>query len=94
VSLPRLRGEEVSPADAFAREKLDHMEILGARLQIVPSEDGRMTVKLTRDMVEAARVIAERTGVLDGSAEERGLARRVSRYGHEVPRNVRRHAAA
>jgi len=49
-------------SDAFAREKLDHMRILGARLQIVESDGGRMTEKLTRDMVEAARVIAERTG--------------------------------
>jgi cysteine synthase A len=38
------------------------MQILGARLQIVPSESGRMTEKLTRDMIEAARVIAEETG--------------------------------
>lgn len=45
-------------SDAFAREKLDHMAILGAKLTIVPSESGRMTEKLTRDMVEAARVIA------------------------------------
>jgi cysteine synthase A len=49
-------------SDAFAREKLDHMQILGARLQIVPSDGGRMTEKLTRDMIEAARVIAEETG--------------------------------
>ena len=49
-------------SDAFSREKLDHMEILGARLEIVPSEEGRMTEKLTRDMIEAARVIAERDG--------------------------------
>jgi cysteine synthase A len=48
-------------SDAFAREKLEHMKILGARLQIVPSESGRMTAELTRDMVEAARIIAERT---------------------------------
>ncbi len=48
-------------SDAFAREKLDHMKILGAKLQIVPSESGRMTEKLTRDMVEAARIIAEQT---------------------------------
>jgi cysteine synthase A len=48
-------------SDAFAREKLEHMKILGARLQIVPSESGRMTEKLTRDMIEAARVIAETT---------------------------------
>jgi cysteine synthase A len=49
-------------SDAFAREKLEHMKILGARLQIVRSESGRMTEKLTRDMVEAARVIAVETG--------------------------------
>ncbi|HEY7608616.1 MAG TPA: cysteine synthase family protein, partial [Alphaproteobacteria bacterium] len=49
-------------SDAFAPEKLDHMRILGARLEIVPSESGRMTEKLTRDMVEAARVVAEKTG--------------------------------
>ena len=49
-------------SDAFAREKLEHMEILGAKLQIVRSESGRMTEKLTRDMIEAARIIAEETG--------------------------------
>jgi cysteine synthase A len=48
-------------SDAFAREKLDHMRILGAQLQIVPSDGGRMTEKLTRDMIEAARVIAAET---------------------------------
>jgi len=48
-------------SDAFAREKLEHMKILGARLQIVRSESGGMTEKLTRDMIEAARVIAVRT---------------------------------
>ena len=49
-------------SDAFSLEKLDHMRILGAGLQIVPSEGGGMTGKLTRDMVEAARVITEQTG--------------------------------
>jgi cysteine synthase len=49
-------------SDAFAREKLDHMKILGARLEIVRSESGRMTEKLTRDMIEAARIIAEKPG--------------------------------
>lgn len=49
-------------SDAFAREKLDHMTILGARLQVVRSENGRMTEKLTRDMIEAARAIAVDTG--------------------------------
>lgn len=49
-------------SDAFSQEKLDHMRILGAQLQIVSSESGGMTEKLTRDMVEAARVITEETG--------------------------------
>jgi cysteine synthase A len=49
-------------SDAFAREKLDHMAILGAHLQIIPSPGGGMTEKLTRDMIEAARVVHESTG--------------------------------
>ncbi|WP_306225709.1 PLP-dependent cysteine synthase family protein [Bosea beijingensis] len=49
-------------SDAFAREKLTHMRLLGAELTIVPSEAGRMTEKLTKDMIETARVIAAETG--------------------------------
>jgi cysteine synthase len=49
-------------SDAFAREKLDHMKILGAKLQIVRSESGGMTEKLTRDMIEAASIIAQKPG--------------------------------
>ncbi len=49
-------------SDAFAAEKLDHMRALGAEVTAVKSEDGRMTAKLTRDMIEVARGIRERTG--------------------------------
>lgn len=49
-------------SDAFAREKLDHMRILGATLQVIPSESGHMTEKLTKDMIAAAGIIAENTG--------------------------------
>ncbi|MGE5200675.1 MAG: PLP-dependent cysteine synthase family protein [Acidobacteriota bacterium] len=52
----------VVSSDAFAQEKLDHMRILGAELEIVHSESGGMTEKLTRDMVAAAGVIAAKTG--------------------------------
>jgi cysteine synthase A len=52
----------VVSSDAFSQEKLDHMKILGATLQIVRSTSGGMTEKLTRDMVEAARIITEQTG--------------------------------
>jgi cysteine synthase A len=53
---------QIVTSDAFAREKLDHMKILGARLEIVRSESGRMTEKLTRDMIETAGIIAKKTG--------------------------------
>jgi cysteine synthase A len=49
-------------SDAFSQEKLDHMQLLGATLQIIKSDGGGMTEKLTRDMIEAARVVAEETG--------------------------------
>jgi cysteine synthase len=49
-------------SDAFAREKLDHMRILGARLTVVASDGGRMTEKLTRDMIEIARGLTAETG--------------------------------
>ncbi|HTK53481.1 MAG TPA: PLP-dependent cysteine synthase family protein [Gemmatimonadaceae bacterium] len=52
----------VVTSDAFAQEKLDHMALLGARLRILKSESGRMTERLTRDMIEAARIITEETG--------------------------------
>src|SRR5579871_2486341 len=48
-------------SDAFAREKLDHMQILGARLEVIPSDSGRMTEELTRKVIEAARVITRET---------------------------------
>lgn len=49
-------------SDAFAREKLDHMAILGAKLTVIPSDSGKMTEKLTRDMIATAGVIAGQTG--------------------------------
>ena len=48
-------------SDAFSKEKLDHMRLLGAKLTVVSSDSGRMTEKLTRDMIEAARAITEET---------------------------------
>ncbi|MBJ6126623.1 PLP-dependent cysteine synthase family protein [Microvirga splendida] len=53
---------DVVTSDAFSREKLDHMRLLGATLHIVESDGGRMTEKLTRDMIEQARIIAEAKG--------------------------------
>jgi cysteine synthase A len=49
-------------SDAFAAEKLAHMRVLGARLQVIESESGRMTEKLTKDMIAAAQRVAAETG--------------------------------
>lgn len=49
-------------SDAFAAEKLAHMEALGAQLEVIPSDSGRMTEKLTRDMVARAGAIAAGSG--------------------------------
>jgi cysteine synthase A len=49
-------------SDAFSVEKRTHMAALGAELTIVQSHGGGMDEALTRNMVEAARKIAEATG--------------------------------
>lgn len=49
-------------SDAFSKEKLDHMRLLGAKVTIVPSDNGEQTEKLTKDMIREAHAIAEKTG--------------------------------
>lgn len=58
------RGYHLSivTSDAFSAEKRNHMAALGAELTIVPSVGGGMDETLTRNMIEAARRITERTG--------------------------------
>jgi len=47
-------------SDAFSRDKLKHMQALGAKLTLVPSEGGLTTRKLILDMIEAAKKISDR----------------------------------
>jgi cysteine synthase A len=49
-------------SDAFSKEKLDHMRLLGADLTIIPSDNGKQTEALTRSMIRQAHVIADQTG--------------------------------
>lgn len=49
-------------SDAFSKEKLDHMRLLGANLTIVPSDNGQQTEKLTKDMISTAHGIADKLG--------------------------------
>ena len=61
-------------SDAFAREKLDHMRILGATLHVVRSDEGRMTEKLTRDLVDCL------TTLKDLDRAERVLTTEIDRF--------------
>ena len=49
-------------SDAFSAEKRNHMAAFGASLTIIESDGGGMDAALTRNMIEAARDITERTG--------------------------------
>ncbi len=49
-------------SDAFSLQKRDHMRAFGAELTLVKSVDGGMDEALTRNMIELARQIRERTG--------------------------------
>jgi len=67
VSLALICGVKGYPlhivtSDAFSIEKRDHMRALGANLTLVKSDDGGMDEALTRNMIETARQIRERTG--------------------------------
>jgi cysteine synthase A len=49
---------KIVTSDAFSAEKRAHMQALGAELTLVPSEGGRTTKKLIREMIEVAREIS------------------------------------
>lgn len=67
VSLALVCAAEQHPlhlvsSDAFSKEKLDHVRLLGADLTINPSDNGKQTEALTRSMIRQAHVIAYQTG--------------------------------
>ena len=49
-------------SDAFSDEKLAHMRALGAGLEIVKSENKRITAELVKTMIEASRQLSLRPG--------------------------------
>ncbi|HXW57166.1 MAG TPA: cysteine synthase family protein [Candidatus Cybelea sp.] len=46
-------------SDGFAREKLQTMRLFGADLQIIPSQNGKLTPELFRTMIDRARQLSE-----------------------------------
>ena len=53
---------EIVYSDAFSDEKRRTMQAFGANVTDVPSESGRITQTLVREMIETARIIGERPG--------------------------------
>jgi cysteine synthase A len=49
-------------SDAFSAEKRDHMRALGAAVEVIPSEDGRITRDLIRAMMARAEELAAAPG--------------------------------
>ena len=49
-------------SDAFSDEKLAHMQALGAELQIVKSDNKRITAELVKTMIEASRKLSLQPG--------------------------------
>jgi cysteine synthase A len=46
-------------SDAFAKEKLQTMKAFGANLEIIPSENGLITAKLIKSLIERARELSK-----------------------------------
>src|SRR5688500_1528939 len=46
-------------SDAFAKEKLQTMKAFGAELEIIPSENGLITAKLIKSLVDRARELSK-----------------------------------
>ncbi len=69
-------------SDAFSDEKLAHMQALGAKLEIVRSDNKRITAELVKTMIEASRQLslkphhfwADQFNNLDVLAGYRGMA--------------------
>lgn len=49
-------------SDAFAAEKLQTMKAFGAELEIFPSDNGKITAQLMKDMIARAKVLSEEPG--------------------------------
>lgn len=72
-------------SDAFAAEKLAHMRVLGADLTVIESDSGRMTEKLTKDMITRAHAVAAATGgYLTDQMKNRGQLAAYTKMADEI----------
>ena len=49
---------KIVSSDAFAQEKLDTMRAFGAELDIVPSDKGKITAQLIKEMIRRTKILA------------------------------------
>lgn len=52
----------VVSSDAFSKEKLDHMAALGAHIEVIKSDEGKLNEALFRAMIKRAKEIASERG--------------------------------
>jgi cysteine synthase A len=72
-------------SDAFSKEKLDHMRLLGAKVTLIPSDNGKQTERLTKDMIQAAHRIAAETGAyLTAQMENKDQLRAYTKMAGEI----------
>jgi cysteine synthase A len=76
-------------SDAYAKEKLDTMRAFGANLEIIPSQDGKITPDLIPRMIERAKQIAQanNTYATDQFNNDDSL-KGYAEIGHELLRQV------
>lgn len=53
-------GLHIVTSDAFSSDKLKHMAAFGAKLTIIPSEDGSATKKMFLEMIETAKELSQK----------------------------------
>ena len=49
---------KIVSSDAFAQEKLDTMRAFGAELDVVPSDNGKITAELIKEMIRRTEILA------------------------------------
>ncbi|MBH28549.1 MAG: cysteine synthase [Chloroflexi bacterium] len=75
----------VISSDAFGREKLDTMRALGAKLEVIKSQDGKITPDLINQMIQRASEIARKPDTFfTNQLSNPDIIRGFEKMGHEI----------
>ncbi len=80
---------KIVSSDAFAQEKLDTMRAFGAELEIVPSDNGKITAELIKEMIRRTEVLDadDRTFFTD-QLNNRDIIRGFEKLGSEILQQI------